>query len=139
MSPAAGAASRETPSARGSSPRSSAHGKATTSASRVPAAGTRDALVVAFPWALDRGLLQRALGVSQAAAPVAGDIAVDSDDRAWRFTPAAPWAAGPHELVVLTLLEDPAGNRVGRPFEIEMFTSRRGEDRESVPVHFTIR
>jgi hypothetical protein len=104
-----------------------------------PAAGTRDALVVAFPWALDRGLLQRALGVAKDGAPVAGEIAIDSDDRAWRFTPAAPWTPGPFALVVLTLLEDPAGNRVGRPFEIEMFTSKRGEDRESVTVPFTVR
>ena len=104
-----------------------------------PAGGTRDALVVAFPWALDRGLLQRALGIAKDGAPVAGEATIDSDDRAWRFTPATAWTAGPFSLVVLTLLEDPAGNRVGRPFEIEMFTSRRTEEQESVTVGFTVK
>lgn len=104
-----------------------------------PAAGTRDALVVSFPWALDRGLLQRALGVTMAEAPVPGDAAIDTDDRVWRFTPSAPWAQGPHALIILTLLEDPAGNRVGRPFEIEMFTSKRTEERKSIAVEFTVR
>ncbi len=104
-----------------------------------PAAETRDALVVAFPWALDRGLLQRALGVTIGGAPVPGDSAIDPDDRAWRFTPSAPWAPGPHALIVLTMLEDPAGNRVGRPFEIEMFTSKRTEETESLTLGFTVK
>jgi hypothetical protein len=84
-------------------------------------------------------LLQRALGIAKDGAPVAGEATIDSDDRAWRFTPATAWTAGPFSLVVLTLLEDPAGNRVGRPFEIEMFTSRRTEEQESVTVGFTVK
>ena len=32
----------------------------------------------------------------------------------------APWAAGEHRLVALSILEDPAGNRIGRAFEIDM-------------------
>ena len=36
----------------------------------------------------------------------------------WRFTPRVAWVAGDYALVALTLLEDPAGNRLGRAFEV---------------------
>jgi len=87
-----------------------------------PTAGSRDALVVTFPWGLDRGLLQRAIGVTTAAgATVDGTIAIDERERVWRFTPGTAWRPGDYQLVVLAILEDPAGNRVGRAFEIQMF------------------
>ena len=87
-----------------------------------PGASTRDPLVLTFPWSLDRGLLQRAVGVKGGDnATVDGSIAIDEGERTWRFTPASPWRSGEHEVVVLAILEDPAGNRVGRAFEIEMF------------------
>jgi hypothetical protein len=89
-----------------------------------PRAGSSDPLVVEFPWPLDRALLDRAIGVTRAGsnAPIAGRIEVDQSDRRWSFTPEAPWSAGEHDLVVLTFLEDPAGNAVGRAFEIKNFT-----------------
>jgi hypothetical protein len=87
-----------------------------------PSSGTRDALVVTFPWALDRGLLQRAVGVARpGAAPLDGTIQVDGGETRWTFVPRAPWQPGAYELVVLTVLEDPSGNKVGRAFEVEMF------------------
>ena len=87
-----------------------------------PAANTRDPLVVRFPWPLDGGLLQRTMGVARAgSAPLDGAIHVEAAETSWRFVPAVPWRSGPHELIVLTLLEDPSGNKVGQPFEIEMF------------------
>ena len=104
-----------------------------------PPAGSRDALVVTFPWALDRGLLQRAIGVQPpGGTPIEGVIAIDDSERSWKFTPSAPWSAGAHELVVLSILEDPAGNRVGRAFEIEMFQKPVTNPRERVSVPFTI-
>jgi hypothetical protein len=104
-----------------------------------PPAGSRDALVVIFPWALDRGLLQRAIGVQRAGGTaIEGAIAIDEGERSWRFTPSAPWSAGPHELAVLTILEDPAGNRVGRAFEIEMFQKPLANPGERVTVPFMI-
>ena len=36
------------------------------------------------------------------------------------FRPAAPWTAGEYQLVALSILEDPAGNRIGRAFEVDM-------------------
>ena len=102
-----------------------------------PPAGSQDALVVTFPWGLDRGLLQRAVGVTAATgATVDGIIAIDERERVWRFTPATPWRPGDYQLVVLAILEDPAGNRVGRAFEIEMFQKPVSD--KPVAVRFSV-
>ena len=98
--------------------------------------GTRDPVVVEFPWSLDEGLLHRALGVTTANGTVIdGAIAISDDERRWTFTPARTWEAVAHSLVVLTLLEDPAGNRVGEPFEFEMFgTPVPDAERVTLPI-----
>jgi hypothetical protein len=105
----------------------------------VPAANTRNPLVVAFPWALDHGLLQRTIGVVADGQTLDGTIAVDEGERSWRFTPSAAWRAGTHQLSVLSILEDPAGNRVGRAFEIEMFQKPAPDAGERVSVRFDVR
>jgi hypothetical protein len=86
-----------------------------------PQAATRAPLTVEFPAALDRGLLARALGVSRAGTPLAGEVAIDADETRWRFTPAEPWQPGDYQLVALSILEDVAGNRIGRAFEVDRF------------------
>jgi hypothetical protein len=37
------------------------------------------------------------------------------------FAPKSPWVAGEYKLVADTRLEDVCGNRVGEPFEIDVF------------------
>lgn len=86
-----------------------------------PAAGTRDPLSVTFPAALDHGLLQRALSVARDGAPLDGSVAIEPGETCWRFTPRDAWRAGPHQLVALEFLEDLAGNRIGRAFEVDNF------------------
>ncbi|MEO8259153.1 MAG: hypothetical protein ABI868_17540 [Acidobacteriota bacterium] len=86
-----------------------------------PAAGTRDPLVVTFPAPLDHGLLARAVGVEDdGRRAVDGEVAIGAADTRWTFRPTEPWAAGSYQLVALSILEDPAGNRIGRAFEIDM-------------------
>ena len=82
-----------------------------------PTTGSRDALVVDFPWPLDRGLAQRALSVARGGAEVAGEARIGSGERQWTFVPAQPWSGGDHAIVALPELEDACGNRVGRAFE----------------------
>ena len=85
-----------------------------------PRSGTTDPLVVKFPHGLDEGLLQRAVGVARSGGePLEGGIAVAGGETEWRFTPARPWRSGPHDLLVLSILEDPSGNRLGRAFEVD--------------------
>ncbi len=86
-----------------------------------PAAGTREPVVVTFPDPLDHGLLRRALGVARGGAALEGDVAIEGAETRWRFTPRAPWVSGDYDLVALAFLEDLAGNRIGRAFEVDNF------------------
>jgi hypothetical protein len=86
-----------------------------------PAPRTRDPLVVTFPRPLDHGLLARALGVQDGGhRTIDGEITLEAADTRWLFRPAAEWAPGAYQLVALSILEDPAGNRIGRAFEVDM-------------------
>jgi hypothetical protein len=107
---------------------------------RAPAAGSRDALEVVFPEPLDRGLLLRALGVSRpGGVAIAGDVEIAAGERQWRFTPKDPWRGGAHELVALAMLEDLAGNRIGRPFEVDQFErSDRSPEPERTTIPFVV-
>ncbi len=88
-----------------------------------PNPGSHDPLVIRFPTSLDRALLERTISVSGLEGPsVAGRVAVSDDERRWEFRPHAPWKTGRYQLVVDTALEDLAGNRIGKPFEIDEFS-----------------
>jgi hypothetical protein len=105
-----------------------------------PAANGRTALTVSFPWALDTALLQRALGVARSdGTMIPGEVTIGEGEQEWRFVPGTPWTAGAHQLVVLSLLEDPAGNRVGRAFEVEMLSAPREAAPERVTRAFDVR
>jgi hypothetical protein len=94
-----------------------------------PAAGTREPVTVRFPAPLDHGLLQRSLAVRRAGVDVAGQAATGPEETTWQFTPDAAWAADGYELVARDVLEDLAGNRIGRAFEAEASL-----DGDSVPA-----
>ena len=102
-----------------------------------PRSGTRDPLIVRFPYLLDEGLLQRALGVQDASgAPLEGMVTVGEGESSWTFNPSVPWRAARHSLVVLTLLEDPAGNKVGQAFEFEMSSQPQPAEPDRVTLPF---
>jgi len=87
-----------------------------------PNAGSAQPLLVEFPEPLDHGLLMRLLEVMDPQGNfVEGAIQVDRDETRWRFTPHEPWRAGDYSLSVDTRLEDLAGNRINRPFEVDVF------------------
>jgi hypothetical protein len=88
-----------------------------------PAAGKRQPLHVRFPKPLDHALLQRAIQVHDAAGRrVPGEISIAHQECSWFFSPEEPWTAGAYELVIDTALEDLAGNRIGRAFEVDELT-----------------
>ena len=91
----------------------------------VPAPGTRQPLAAAFPRPLDYGLLHRALRVvAEGGALVDGVIRVEQGETLWVFTPRASWQSGEYHLVAAPSLEDVAGNRIGRPFEVASSNGR---------------
>ena len=98
-----------------------------------PVSGTRDPLVVDFPEPLDQGLLLRAVGVRRDGQPVVGDVRVERHETRWTLTPSEPWRTGRHELIALSILEDLAGNRIGRAFEVDGF-DRIDEAAEPAPT-----
>jgi hypothetical protein len=99
-------------------------------------------LTVKFPKPLDHGLMLRALGVRLKGGVVNGEPRVADGETSWSFTPVDPWVAGDYQLIALTFLEDPAGNRIGRAFEVDEFErtdpARRGGEPESVSVPFKV-
>jgi hypothetical protein len=106
-----------------------------------PAAGSRAPLVVAFPRPIDHALALRLIRV---AAPNGRDLdgAADTSDqeRRWTFTPAAPWSAGAHALVIATTIEDLAGNNIGKAFDVDVFEDvQRTLTSEMVKLPFTVK
>jgi hypothetical protein len=107
---------------------------------QAPAARGRDPLVVTFPEPLDRGLLMRALGVRQHDTAIDGDVVVSEHETRWAFTPKEPWRAGGYDLLALDILEDLAGNQIGRAFEVDTFeTVDKNPEPQSIRLPFTVR
>jgi hypothetical protein len=101
-----------------------------------PRGSTFDTLVVTFPVALDHGLLQRAVGVERANGElVQGTVTIGPRELTWRFVPTNRWVRDDYRIVALSILEDGAGNRIGRPFEVDMFERA---DSTSVPERHTL-
>ena len=104
-----------------------------------PATGSRAPFSVQFPEALDHGLLTRALGVHRAGKSIDGDSRVEDGETRWTFTPREPWSAGRYELTALSILEDRAGNQIGRAFEVDNFEAvDKSPDPQTVAVGFEI-
>jgi len=82
-------------------------------------AAPRDPLIVDFPHPLDAALALRALSVWKGAAELPGQGRLERDERRFVFTPDSPWGAGRYALRADPILEDIAGNRIGRPFDID--------------------
>ena len=87
-----------------------------------PRANSDAPLILRLAKPLDRALLGRMVWVTDAAGKkVDGTIAVGGGERVVTFAPAKPWARGEYKLVVDDRLEDVCGNRVGEPFEVDVF------------------
>jgi hypothetical protein len=102
-----------------------------------PAAGGTEPLEVRFGRPLDHGLLARCLHVTgPGGGRVDGAAQAGPQERSWRLTPRAAWAAGEHRLVVDPVLEDVAGNSVRRVFDRDL--SRSEDDpRPAAPAALT--
>jgi len=106
-----------------------------------PAAGSSSPLIIAFPEPLDHGLLLRALGIiARGGKPLEGQVVVGAGELTWSFTPVEPWKPGAYNIVALAMLEDLAGNGIGRAFEVDQFDrSDAGEEPEKTLIPFVIK
>ena len=93
-----------------------------------------------FPEPLDHGLLMRALGVTRDGKEVGGEIAVDQLETRWTFTPEEPWRAGSYALLALDILEDVAGNQIGRAFEVSNSAAvDKGPTAKTITLPFNVK
>ncbi|MEP7210410.1 MAG: hypothetical protein ABI740_06205 [Alphaproteobacteria bacterium] len=88
-------------------------------------------LVVTFPRPMDAALAQRTLTVRRDGKEIDGQIQLESDETAWRFTPAARWRPGHYQLHVDGVIEDLAGNRLGKVFDVDL--KDPAEARDALP------
>lgn len=79
----------------------------------------RDDLVITFDRPLDHALAQRAISVTTGKSPVAGKISLEENETRFRFTPAASWTPGRYAINVRGIIEDLAGNRLGKLFDVD--------------------
>lgn len=98
-------------------------------------------LIIRLAKPLDHALLGRMVWVADAAGKrVDGTITVGGGERVITFAPAKPWTRGDYKLVVDTRLEDVCGNRVGQPFEVDVFKPVTGRIAvETAERPFTVR
>ena len=107
---------------------------------RPPKSRSRGALIVDFGEPLDHGLLaSRLWPVDSGGNVLLGTPGIGTEERTWTFEPAMPWSLGRYELVVSPLLEDLAGNSVGRPFEVLLGNASRKRQATPVRVPFEAR
>lgn len=86
-----------------------------------PPTDVKGDVAIAFGRPMDHPLLMRCLTVvGPDGRPVSGTGTSSDNDRAWTFRPTVPWAAGKYTLHVDAVLEDVCGNRIGRPFEVDL-------------------
>ncbi|HVV99964.1 MAG TPA: hypothetical protein VHB77_06475 [Planctomycetaceae bacterium] len=105
-----------------------------------PVAQSTEPLVVKFPAPLDHAQLGHALVVQDAeGAAVPGRIEIGDRERLWSFHPEHAWKSGRYTLAVESALEDLAGNRIGRAFEVDNPEPvQKGERPEWVRLPFQI-
>jgi len=106
-----------------------------------PTANAISPLRIVFPEPLDHGLLLRALGVLGVnRRPMEGEVKVSADETEWSFTPAEAWAPGAYNVLAFASLEDLAGNRIGRAFEVDQFDrTDSSSEPERTLIPFTVR
>jgi hypothetical protein len=89
---------------------------------RAPRPGTSEPLVVSFGESMDNALAQRVIWlVDKHGREVSGKVRLTDHERTWRLTPTAAWSAGGYALKAEHILEDLAGNNIGKPFEVDVF------------------
>ena len=88
---------------------------------RTPASGSHQPLTIVFPRPLDHALLQRLITVRLASGPqIEGEVLISREEQRWELRPTHEWPSGKFEVVIDSALEDLAGNRIGRAFEVDV-------------------
>jgi len=104
-----------------------------------PAAGTKEELALEFDEPLDHAMLGRVLSVRDGSGKeLPGSVLIDEQERKWTFKPLLAWQKGRHAVVVESILEDLAGNSIGRAFEVDLKAGSSSEKGEVVEIRFEV-
>ena len=91
--------------------------------SLAPAGNGREPLKITFGESMDHALAQRLIHLTGPdRQTLKGQCAVEDEERRWVFTPAEAWKPGEYRIHVQTTIEDLAGNNIGKPFEVDLFS-----------------
>jgi len=107
----------------------------------IPETGTSSPLIIQFGEPMDFALAQRLIEVRHKDGDfLKGSITLASQETEWVFTPDEAWKAGHYIIRATTIIEDLAGNNIGKPFEVDVFDSvQRWITEEYVDLPFEIR
>jgi hypothetical protein len=107
---------------------------------RVTAPSASSPLVLDFPEPIDAALLQRFIEVvNHKGDRVNGQVTVEREETRWIFTPAEPWSAGDYKIEIVSTLEDLAGNKINKAFDVDVFERvERQITLESYSLPFTV-
>jgi hypothetical protein len=104
-----------------------------------PKAASKEPLTVYLDKALDHFLLLECLQVTdQKGNMVKGKFAVSDEDRSCYFTPEQNWTAGKYTLLILSKLEDLAGNNLNKAFDRDIANSKKPSTQEYYTRNFII-
>lgn len=105
-----------------------------------PRSATKAPLEIQFPQPLDAAILHRAVTVFDSKGrSIGGQISVAAGETRWLFVPESEWTVGRYVIRIERFLEDVAGNRVGRPFEVDEDTRPVNADGPPVERRFEVR
>jgi hypothetical protein len=106
-----------------------------------PKATTLEPLAITFPEPMDHALSERMIRVVDASGAILkGTVAMENQERRWRFIPTGPWQPGPYKVSVQTTIEDLAGNNIGKAFEVDLVEpAQRRMMHSTVKLSFTVR
>ena len=104
-----------------------------------PPVRATDALVVDLDRPLDAALALRAITVRKDEAIVPCEAELERNETRLVFNPTRPWTPGRYTLHAESILEDVAGNRIGRPFDIDANDpAQRGATARAAELAFEI-
>jgi hypothetical protein len=103
---------------------------------QAPRSGSLETLTIDFAEPLEQALALRMIEIRDPLnSAVAGEVKLAQEERRWSFTPERAWTPGAYAIVVDATLEDLAGNKVSRPFEVAI---RSAVERKAAPTSVSI-
>lgn len=106
-----------------------------------PPVDSHEPFTLTFPEPMDHALTLRLITIVNAAGQtMTGQATLEDHEQRWRFRPNMAWSRGTYNLVIQTTVEDLAGNNIGKPFEVDLFTGvERHLKTSSVKLSFEVR